>query len=884
MSKRINDEMNNTESQKQTEYVSERERCIDRGPAWIKAICAFIILSSHYGILNCGALFYPGLEEALQIPLNVLCWLMTGQFAITFCLAPLYNRLLDLVANRPATIISVAVTSAAIIASVFFNSYLGFFLTYTLVGGIGMGISFVRVIAVMAEYFDNYRILALAICSSGAGFGTVIYSQLGNYMIDNYTWRIALISFALLHLNVIPLSLLNRPLSSEPTPEPTILMPNDPIMSTMSLKSVPGIPNMYASQISTMGGGIGGSILTNMDETGQRCKSETMFTRLTGQDIIGVVEFIKISCDKSNTNELTVSPINFINDLEPQILERIQTAADEYFDNLENNTPETLLNNVDETQLNMFLPIIFLVCDRLTGIQSNLPSEKQFLLGSRLSGIEKLFTDRSSQLGSTAFMNTYTSVEQIPNLNKATTPKTVQKPSSFIGDSITSSVLKAYDAKQTANMIRAIIQRASNKVTEISKELISNKILVHPKPLIVIINQKSIDTVNSKLPSEDRLCVLGYTKPGDDTIFEESENEYQNDNESNDDDDNDSGNNIDNENISPKSEQTVKETVKTSGRNRLISPGYHLTNSYLNLRSPKISCGSRGYIDQMIRSGTTVYQSQAIIAPFYKYRDMPVKTSCLSMTSVMEPKEAVEYLTSKIDNEQDQEYSSDEERKKAKQSIVNSKNILFLSFLITRTLTYIGDSILFAHFINFGISSGLKEEQATGLLAYVGLASMLGRLGIGLVGQFSEKLEIRSIVAVTLFILSIHTIFMPFYPTYPALAGYGICYSLFVGPSFAFSNSMTIQIMGDAKMDRSLSLVLFFEATGYLIGGPLGGIIKEQTGNYSSTFLFSGLCNIIASIIVTVHALIKFNSFERIKQYLFPRVNQKIDNLNELSV
>lgn len=53
---------------------------------WIKACCAFLMIGSHYGILNCGALFYPGLVQNLQSSLNSISWLVTGQYAITFCL------------------------------------------------------------------------------------------------------------------------------------------------------------------------------------------------------------------------------------------------------------------------------------------------------------------------------------------------------------------------------------------------------------------------------------------------------------------------------------------------------------------------------------------------------------------------------------------------------------------------------------------------------------------------------------------------------------------------------------------------------------------------------------------------------------------------------
>ncbi|CAH8487809.1 unnamed protein product [Schistosoma turkestanicum] len=608
-------DLHNSQTSSPIEILALRERCIDRRPAWIKALCAFLMIASHYGILNVGALFYPGLEETLQVSFSYLFWLMTGQFAITCC--------------------------------------------------------------------------------------------------------------------------------------------------------------------------------------------------------------------------------------------------------LENSTRETTLNNVD---VNLFIPMIFLVLDQLTEFKTatNL-SESQILVDSHLTGIDKLFTDPTTHniTSTTLTNNVQASTEQIPSENKSlstttTTPAAVsagtaniKSKTTLFGDAFSSSIIQAQDSKYTKNLIRTVIQRALIKVEEISNELISKNISVHSKPLIVIVQEKHIDSMNANFQSDDRSYALKYTKPTEDTIFEENEVEYQT---------------SDNENYD--TTPYTKESEYNSSQNKIISSGHHLTNSHLNLHHSKVPYGSRGYIDQLIRSGSTIYQSQAMMVPFYKCKDLPNRTRLLSITSVDGPEQAVDLLVSKINDEEVEQCSLDDRINKRKMTFINLKNILFLSFLINRSLSYIADSILYGHFINFGISSGLKEEQANSLLAYVGISNMLGRIAIGLCGQFSTRLDIRLLSAICLLIISMHTIVMPFYPTYSALIAYGISYSIFVGPSFAFSHAMVINIMGDKKIDRSLSLVLFFEATGYLIGGPLGGVIKDQTENYTYTFLFAGICNTISAVIITVHALINFNIFGRMKQCL----------------
>ncbi|CAL8095450.1 unnamed protein product [Calicophoron daubneyi] len=431
--------------------LDERRDCIDKWPAWFVAICACITCGIMYGTFNCGALFSPGLMELTGYPISVVSWTITGQSAIALCLAPLYNMIMDRVPNRLAVVMATLLTTAAFIGASMTKTFLGFLLTYTLIAGFGCGIAIVRVFAIVAEYFDRYRVLALALCSSGAGLGTFVLSKVGALMIEYYTWRIGVIGYGLIILNVIPLSLALRPLPAEPPPEQMVIVPNHPdhTKSDLSADGPSHIAqsdsqNLFLSMV---------KIGTNEDQTQQVVQSPSS----RAHSLKVVIEFVREKFDDIH-NQIVISPITFLTDPGPKVFQQLENVA---------NTHLLGLNPLSDTVL---VPIIFIVGE----IKATF--ETEFRGAVTGSDLDIMLQSRMDVFRSQQYLNEEES-------------KSAPRRQSVIHGTIASTSVAAFDRRELRRNVRGVMKLAEQRVKRCTKRLTAMGRWVAENPIVVLIDQ-----------------------------------------------------------------------------------------------------------------------------------------------------------------------------------------------------------------------------------------------------------------------------------------------------------------------------------------------------------------------------------------------------------
>ena len=158
---------------------------------WYVVFSSFIMLTLIYGARYSFGVFvkpmfaeydWPMTVISLAASINLLMYASGGVFA---------GWLLDRVAPKWITTVSVIFTTAGFIAASFVKTPLGLYLSYGVLVGIGSaGSGAVACTASIGKWFVKKRGMAIGIAAMGIGLGTMIMAPLAGYIVKSFGWRI----------------------------------------------------------------------------------------------------------------------------------------------------------------------------------------------------------------------------------------------------------------------------------------------------------------------------------------------------------------------------------------------------------------------------------------------------------------------------------------------------------------------------------------------------------------------------------------------------------------------------------------------------------------------------------------------------------------------
>lgn len=100
------------------------------------------------------------------------------------------------------TIIGGIICTIGLASSSYVKSIGVMYLTFGVIGGLGLCLCFVTAVVSIAFWFDKRRTLAMSLAASGTGFGTAVYSPLATWFLHEYGWRGTLLITAGLFANI----------------------------------------------------------------------------------------------------------------------------------------------------------------------------------------------------------------------------------------------------------------------------------------------------------------------------------------------------------------------------------------------------------------------------------------------------------------------------------------------------------------------------------------------------------------------------------------------------------------------------------------------------------------------------------------------------------
>ena len=158
---------------------------------WYVVFSSFIMLTLIYGARYSFGVFvkpmfaeynWPMTVISMAASINLLMYASGGVFA---------GWLLDRVAPKWITTVSVLLTTAGFIAASLVKSPLGLYLSYGVLVGIGSaGSGAVACTASIGKWFVKKRGMAIGIAAMGIGLGTIIMAPLAGYIVKSFGWRV----------------------------------------------------------------------------------------------------------------------------------------------------------------------------------------------------------------------------------------------------------------------------------------------------------------------------------------------------------------------------------------------------------------------------------------------------------------------------------------------------------------------------------------------------------------------------------------------------------------------------------------------------------------------------------------------------------------------
>ena len=176
--------------------------------AWVVVAAAFVALFTVFGVaFSFGAFFGPIAAEFRTGRAAA-----SGVFSLTsllyFTLGAASGPAADRLGPRPLLLAGAAAFGLGLAATTVADRLWIAYLTYGAGVGLGVGCTYVPIIAAVGGWFERRRALAVGVAVSGIGLGTLAAAPLAAGLIDAYGWRTTYLLFAVAGSTVLVASAL----------------------------------------------------------------------------------------------------------------------------------------------------------------------------------------------------------------------------------------------------------------------------------------------------------------------------------------------------------------------------------------------------------------------------------------------------------------------------------------------------------------------------------------------------------------------------------------------------------------------------------------------------------------------------------------------------
>nr|XP_048299395.1 monocarboxylate transporter 5 isoform X3 [Myodes glareolus] len=192
----------------------EKAKPLDGGWGWMIVLHFFLVNVFVMAMTKTFAIFFVVFQEEFEGTSEQIGWIGSIMSALRFSAGPLAAIICDILGEKPTSILGTFLVSGGYLVSSWATGIPFLCVTMGLLPGLGSAFLYQVAAVVITKYFKKRLGLSTAIARSGMGL-TFLLAPFTKFLIDLYDWTGALILFGAIALNLVPSSMLLRPIHTE---------------------------------------------------------------------------------------------------------------------------------------------------------------------------------------------------------------------------------------------------------------------------------------------------------------------------------------------------------------------------------------------------------------------------------------------------------------------------------------------------------------------------------------------------------------------------------------------------------------------------------------------------------------------------------------------
>ncbi|RXN10954.1 monocarboxylate transporter 13-like protein [Labeo rohita] len=192
---------------------------LDGGYGWFIVLSTFLVFGLTFGVIKSFGVFFVEIQHYFATTATASSWITSISVATVHFGAPVGSALSAYFGHRPVVMAGGLLSSIGMVAGSYAQDLLQLYITVGFLTGFGYALTWTPTVTMLGWYFEKRRPVANALASTGECLLTFILTPSFQFMVDQYSWRGAMLILGALQLNLCLCGALLRPLNRHVPPK-----------------------------------------------------------------------------------------------------------------------------------------------------------------------------------------------------------------------------------------------------------------------------------------------------------------------------------------------------------------------------------------------------------------------------------------------------------------------------------------------------------------------------------------------------------------------------------------------------------------------------------------------------------------------------------------